>query len=122
MPNITLDQLVAFAEQADKRFDALEANADKALDLNLEASGWTNDSGNAKFPYQYKLTVEGVTTASRADALLDADGQSAAAACGVCAVCDTAANTVIFMCRTAPTAAITGTLYIKNKAIFELVD
>lgn len=120
MPNITLAQFVDFAKKADARLDALEANADKKQALNLAASGWTNDSGSEKYPYQYKLTVEGVTDASRADAVLDEAGEDAAADCGLCAGCDTAANTVIFTCRRAPTAAVTGTLYIKKNAIFEL--
>lgn len=119
-PNITLGQFTDFAEQVDNRLDALEANADKQQELNLKADGWTNDSGSTKYPYQYKLTVEGVTVDSRADAVLDDNGEEVAAGCGVCAACDTAANTVIFRSRRAPTAAITGILYIKKKAVFVL--
>lgn len=120
MPNATLRQLADLAKRTDARLDALEANADKKQALNLEVSGWTNESGSEKYPYQYKLTVEGVTDASRADAVLDDAGEIAAADCGLCAGCDTAADTVIFTCRRAPTAAVTGTLYIKKNAVFEL--
>ena len=117
LPIVTLEQLTDFARRADERLDALEANADKSQDLSLDASGWTNDSGSTKYPYQYKLTVEGVTEASRADAVLDEAGEDVADDCGLCAECDTAANTVIFRCRTAPTAAVTGVLYIKLNAV-----
>lgn len=114
---VTMEQLADFADKADKRLDALELNADKSLDLNLAADGWTNDSGSTKYPYQYKLTVEGVTEASRADAVLDEAGEEVADDCGLCAECETAANAVIFKSRTAPTAAVTGVLYIKKNAV-----
>lgn len=117
MPIVTLEQLMDFASKADARLDALEANADKSQALDLTANGWTNDSGSTKYPYQYKLTVEGVTEASRADAVLDEAGEDAAYDCGLCAECETAANAVIFKCRTAPTAAVTGILYIKRNAV-----
>ena len=109
---ITLDQHVDLAEQVDKRLDALEAGTPKVMALTLASGGWTEDSGDENYPFQYKLTVAGVTDASRADAVLDAGSVALASDCGVCAVSETATNTVIFKSRTAPTADLTGSLYI----------
>lgn len=114
--NITFEQLQEFAERADERIDALEGNSPKGRAMTLASGGWTNDSGDANYPYQYKLTVEGVTSASRADAVLDDTSVAVAAACGVCPTTTTAANTVIFKSNTAPTAALTGVLYIRKTA------
>lgn len=116
MDNITLKQLENFAERADERLDALELNATKSYTLTIPANGWTNDSGDAEFPYQCKLTVDGVTSASRADAVLDSGSVAIASDCGVCAASETADNTVIFTSRTAPTASLTGVLYITRVA------
>ena len=113
---ITLEQFAAFAQKVDTRLDSLEGNRAKGHPMTISASGWTNDSGDANYPYQYKLTVAGVTDASRADAVLDAGSVVTATACGVCAVCKTAANTVIFTSRTAPTGNLTGVLYIAKVA------
>lgn len=115
--NITLAQLREFAERADNRLDVLEAGTPKGYALTLAANGWTNDSGDANYPYRYKLTVDGITAASRADAVLDAGSVAVASECGVCAVSETAQNTVIFKSRTAPTADLTGTLYITKTPV-----
>ncbi len=109
---ITMAQLQEFASRADGRLDALEAGVPVGMEMTLAANGWTNNSGDANYPYQYRLTVDGITAASRADAVLDAGSVAAASVCGVCAVSETADNTVIFKSRTAPTANLTGTLYI----------
>lgn len=114
--NITLEQLQNFAERADARMDRLELNLSKGQDLTLSQNGWTNDSGDEDFPYQYVLPVEGVTIASRADAVLDASSIVVASACGLCAVCDTADGSVVFKSYTVPAADLTGTLYIKKEA------
>lgn len=113
---ITFEQLQDFAGRADKRLDALEANSPKAQDLILRSDGWTNDSGDENYPYQYKLTIEGVTTASRADAEFDDASLTVATACGVDVRTKTAANAVIFKSFTLPTANLTGTLYITKNA------
>lgn len=114
--NITLEQLRGFAKQADERLDRLELNMSKGQDMTLAQSAWTNNSGDENFPYQYVLSVEGVTTASRADAVLDAGSIVVASACGMCAACDTADGSVVFKSYTAPTADLTGKLYIKKQA------
>lgn len=114
--NITFEQLQEFAERADERLDRLELNLEKGQDMTISKSGWTNDSGDENFPYQYVLSVEGVTTASRADAVLDAGSIVVASACGMCAACDTADGTVVFKSYTVPTADLTGKLYIKKQA------
>lgn len=113
---LTEETFLKFAAMVDKRLDALEANATKQYSLSLTVDGWTNDSGNEEYPYQYVLTVEGVTTASRADALFDDDSQIVATDCGVSTGSDTAANTVILKSRTAPTAVLTGILYVTKNA------
>lgn len=110
--NITLAQHKAFAKRVDTRLDALEAGTPRGQVVTFAASGWTNDSGDANYPYQYKLTVDGITSASRADIVLDAASAEAASESGVSTTTETAANTVILRARTAPTTALTGTLYI----------
>lgn len=114
--NVTVEQLREFAERADERLDKLEGKEVKAYDLTLAQSGWTNNSGDTNFPYQYVLTVEGVTTASRADAVLDDASIVVASASGMSAACNTAANAVVFKSYTAPTADLTGKLYITKNA------
>ena len=115
--NITLEQLVEFAAKVDDRLDTLEASTPKSRSLTILASGWTNDSGDSDFPYQYSLSVEGVTTASRADAVLDDGSSLVAANCGVCAGCETAENTVIFKSRRVPAVDLTGRLDIIKTAL-----
>ena len=114
---ITLAQFRDFVERADDRLDVLEAGTPKGYAMTLAANGWTNDSGDASYPYRYQLTVDGITAASRADAVLDAGSVAVASECGVCAVSETAQNTVIFKSRTAPTADLTGTLYITKTPV-----
>ncbi len=114
--NITLTQFRDFSVRADRRLDALEANMSKGRELTLAKDGWTNDSGDEDFPYRYVLAVEGVTAASRADAVLDGGSIVIASACGVCAACDTVEGSVVFKSYTAPTADLTGVLYIKKTA------
>lgn len=113
---VTVEQMLDFAQKADKRLDALEANATQKQDLTLAASGWTDDSGDTKYPYQYILTVTGVTTASKADAVLDDASVEVASECGVHPNTNTGADTVIFKSKTAPADALTGVLYIKKNA------
>lgn len=114
--NITLEQMGEFAVRADNRLDRLELNLSKGQDLTLSKNGWTKDSGDENYPYQYVLTVVGVTTVSRADAVLDASSVAVASACGMCAVCDTDAGAVVFKSYTAPSSDLTGKLYIKKQA------
>lgn len=113
---VTVGQHVDLAELVDKRLDDLEANSPKGQSLTLAQSSWTNDSGDTNYPYQYNLTVAGLTAESRADVVLDAASVAVASDCGVCAVCETAADTVIFKSRTAPTADLTGLIYITQTA------
>ena len=115
---ITIAQLIDFAKKADKRLDALEVNVQKGIAITLESNAWINDSSDSEFPYHYLLTVQGVTTASRAGAVLDTGSIAIATECGVCAVSETATNTVIFKSRTAPTADLTGVLYITKQTAF----
>lgn len=110
--NITLGQLLDFAQKADERLDALEGNRAKGQAVTLASGSWTNNSGDTKYPYQYRLTVTGVTTASRADLVLDDASAALAASAGMSAATNTAANTVIFKSRTAPGSNLTGTLYV----------
>lgn len=113
--NTTLEHLRELAERTDKRLDALEENMTQRLELSILQSGWTNDSGDAKFPYQYVLTVDGVTADTVANAVLDEAGVAAASACGVCAACRTAAGVVVFKSYEVPAADLNGVLYITRK-------
>lgn len=114
--NITLEQLRELAAKSDERLDRLELNLEKGQNLLLSQSGWTIDSGDENFPYRYVLSVEGVTTASRADAVLDDSSIAIASACGVSTACHTADGTVVFKSYSTPTADLTGVLYIKKEA------
>ena len=114
---MTLETLLEFAQKADARLDVVEMNMPLRQDVTIPASGWTNDSGDTIYPYQNRLTIAGITTASRTDVILDAASVAVASDCGVCAVCETAANTVIFKSRTAPTADLTGLIYITRTAV-----
>ena len=109
---VTTGQFYDFVKLADERLDNLELKIPKHQALTLLKGKWTNNFGDANYPYQYRLTVDGITTASRADVVLDAASVAVASDCGVCAVSETVANTVIFKSRTAPTADLTGFLYI----------
>lgn len=115
--NVTLETLLEFAQKADARLDVVEMNMPLRQDVTIPAIGWTNDSGDTIYPYQNRLTIAGITTASRTDVILDAASVAVASDCGVCAVCETAANTVIFKSRTAPTADLTGLIYITRTAV-----
>lgn len=110
--NVSVAALVDFAKLADKRLDDLEAGHPKAQALTLYSANWTDGSGDEKYPYQYRLAVDGVTAASRADAIFDKASVDAAASSGVRSATDTAGNAVIFTSRTAPTVDLTGVLYI----------
>lgn len=110
--NITADQLVEFAKMADGRLDDLELNSPKGRVLTLASGGWTQDSGDENYPYRYVLAVEGVTVASRADAVLDTASAAAAAESGVCAATETEDGSVIFKSYTPPAVDLTGYLYV----------
>lgn len=116
---ITFEQLQEFAERSDKRLDALEASSSVRNNLILSSGNWTNDSGDEDYPYQYVLTVEGVTAASRVDAELDDGSIAVATACGMCSVTKTAENAVIFKSYTCPAADLTGYLYISKTAAWK---
>lgn len=113
---ITVDQLRDFAQKADERLDDLEASRPVGRALLLASGGWTQDSGDENYPYRYVLAAEGVTAASRADAVLDAASAAAAAESGVCAATETEDGAVIFKSETAPAADLTGVLYITKTA------
>ena len=113
--NLSTEAFLDFVKTADKRIDDLEASRPKARELTLYSSKWTSGSGDEKHPYQYRLAVEGVTVASRADAFFDKASVIAASASGVCAVTDTVENAVVFTSRTVPTADLTGVLYVTKK-------
>ena len=110
--NLSAEAFLAFVKTADKRIDDLEASRPKARELTLYSSKWTSGSGDEKHPYQYRLAVEGVTAASKADAFFDKASVDAAASSGVCAATDTVENAVVFTSRTVPTVDLTGVLYI----------
>lgn len=110
--NITLDQLKEFAARADGRLDALEAGTPVRQVLTLDSGEWTDDSGDAEFPYQYRLAVAGVTAASVANAVLDDASAELAYEYGLSSVTDTDTDTVIFRSRTAPDTALTGVMDI----------
>lgn len=114
--SISLEQLKEFAKRADKRLDDLEENRPKGRDMTLSTNGWTMESGDTNFPYQYILTAEGTTEASRADAVLDSESIVTAISCGLCATTETAENAVIFKSYEKPTTALTGVLYIRKTA------
>ena len=88
------------------------ALSNEAVSFTLSKSAWVTGSGDEKHPYKYALTVDGVTAASRADALFDKASVEAAYASGVSSSTDTVENAVVFTSRAAPTADLTGVLYI----------
>ena len=110
--NLSAEAFLDFVKRADKRLDDLEASRPKAQALTLYSANWTDGSGDENYPYQYVLTVDGVTEASRADAYFDKASVDAAAASGVSAETNTAEDAVIFTSRTAPTVNLTGVLYV----------
>lgn len=114
--NITLGQLLDFAEKADIRLDRLELNMSIDREITIPATGWTSDSGDAEYPYQYSLAVEGVTAASKAEVTLNSAGVVAASNCGLYPGIDTAAGKVIFKSYEIPTTAMSGVLSIKKEA------
>lgn len=114
--NISLKQLRELAIRADKRLDKLEENRAKGQAMTLGADGWARNSGDDNFPYQYILTAEGTTSASRADAVLDTASIMVAARCGMCATTETGENAVIFKSYEKPTSALTGVVYIRKTA------
>ena len=107
-----MGQLRSFVTQADERLDTLEAGTPRTQSITLAASGWASGSGDDNYPYQYRLTVDGVTTATRADVVLDAASAAAAAESGMSTVTETTTGIVILRAAEAPTAALSGTLYI----------
>lgn len=114
--NITVKQFRDFAEKVDERLDDLELNRAKGQEFTLSSNGWTEGSGDENFPYQYNLTVDGLTSVSRADAVLDAASVGIATVAGLCPVTETAENSVIFKSYEKPTSALSGVLYIKKSA------
>lgn len=113
---ITRKQHKDFAAKVDERLDALEAAKITALNITLSDSGWTGNSGDTDYPYRYVLTVTGVTTASRADAIFDDSSVAVGAAAGVHNCPETGDGTVIFKSAAVPSADMTGLLYI-NKTV-----
>lgn len=113
---ISLEQLRNFAERADKRLDGLEENRPKGRAMTLSPDVWTRDSEDDNYPYQYILTVQGTTEASRADAVLDIASVATAYGCGMCPTTETAEDSVIFKSCEKPASDITGVLYIRKTA------
>ena len=109
---ITKKQLREHARKVDMRLDALEAGVTKSQALTIPASGWAENSSDSNYPWQCTVTVAGVTTDFRADALLDSGSVVVANGCGLCATTETAANGVIFKGRAKPAVNLTGTLYL----------
>lgn len=112
----TANNAVKSAGANSTSIEQLQGFADVRKNLILSSSKWTNDSGDEDYPYQYALTVEGVTAVSRVDAELDDNSIAVATACGMCSVTKTAANTVIFKSYTRPAADLTGYVYISKTA------
>lgn len=112
---ITQEQFVETMAKIDKRLDRLELNLPKDREITIPASGWVS-SGDADYPYQYTLAVEGVTAASKAELTLDDAGVSVGTDCGFCPGVDTGAGTVIFKSYEIPTAAMSGVLTIRKEA------
>lgn len=108
--NVDLGDLLVLAEQTDKRLDKLEVCAPVRLAVTLSSGGWSDDSGDADYPYQYRLTVKGVTDASIAHAGFDNTNRALAASAGLYNLIQTATDTVIFYAVTAPTSDLTGWL------------
>ena len=114
--NITLEQLKKMAQLADGRLDKLELHARRKQSLILSADGWTQDSGDANYPYRYVLTVEEVTADSKADAELDSGSIAIAMECGLYPFTETGEGTVTFKSCSVPGASLTGILYITRSA------
>lgn len=79
--------------------------------FTLAAANWVSGSGITAFPYKYTLSVSGVTADSVVRAVLNPASVEIAAECGMCSCCESGSGTVTFYSRTAPTSALTGTIY-----------
>lgn len=112
MSILGLDDFLAFVKKADERLDRLEAGTPIKQSLTLSADGWTNDSGDEEYPYQYRLGVVGVTEASVANATLDEASQELAGTCGLSDETQTEAGIVVFKSAAAPSGDLTGVLDI----------
>ncbi len=100
--------------------DAVKANTAVRREFILFPASWSEEmemeTPIAKYPHRYVLEVAGVTPNSRIDAVLDASSIDVAAACGLCPTTETADGIVIFRSRSAPTANLSGQLYITQGA------
>ena len=86
-------------------------DVNKSASFTLAAASWASGSGITGFPYKYTLSVTGMTATAVVNTVLDPASVALAAECGMCSSCDSAAGTVTFYSRTAPSSALTGTLY-----------
>lgn len=100
--------------------DTVKANIAVRQEFTLSATGWSEgveeDASAGEYLRHYSLAVEGVTANSRIDAVLDSASVEIAAACGLCPTTETADGVVIFRSRSAPTANLSGQLYITQGA------
>lgn len=87
-------------------------------DFSLPVNGWVEDTSEEAIEYGYKcvLTVSGVTSEARADAVLDNLSATLAGDYGMAPVTETVENGVVFRCRTIPEEALSGQLYITQGA------
>lgn len=93
--------------------DSTKAYIAVSKGFTLAAASWTEDAqGSTEYPYKYELPLTGVTTDVRADIIFDHASAYVAGDCGVSPVSETAANKVILRSSTAPTTALTGTVYL----------
>ena len=96
-----------------EQLDANKAYIAVSKDFTLAANSWINDSaGSAQYPYEYELTLSGVSSDVRADVVFDHTSAYHAGSCGMSAISSTAENKVILRSNKQPEQALTGTVYL----------
>lgn len=102
-----------FSEVGDciETLDSEKAYIAVRKEFSLAVSGWTEET-SGEFEYVYKLAVDGISTETRADAVLDNTSAVLAGISGMAPTTETVANRVVFRSRSIPEGAISGQLYI----------
>ena len=79
------------------------------VSFTLPASGWTEDANEtSEYKYYYDLSAPAVTASDIIKAVIDYQSLEAAADCGLCPVCWSAAGVIRFRSKQPPSEAIAG--------------
>lgn len=88
-------------------------NKSNAFSVTIPTTGWGSDS-TAGYPKYYDITVAGMTVTDQASVIIVPASLKAAAACGLCPVCETMAGKLRIRAAKAPTASLTATYYFSK--------